>query len=81
MLPSSLTAGGKDGHIFVVAATQAGYAVNVAPEHFNSDGSRTFYSDQTLEIHENRGGTRNRTESDHWPVVPNQRGSGGSRRR
>jgi prepilin-type N-terminal cleavage/methylation domain-containing protein len=54
LLPSSLTVGKKGGHIFTVAATQTGYAVVVVPEHFNTDGSRTFYSDQTLEVHENR---------------------------
>ena len=53
LLPSSLSNGKKGGHIFTVAATQTGYSVTVVPEHFNTDGSRTFYSDQTLEVHEN----------------------------
>ncbi|MEO8099284.1 MAG: prepilin-type N-terminal cleavage/methylation domain-containing protein [Acidobacteriota bacterium] len=53
LLPSSLTSGKKGGHLFSVALTQNGYAVSVIPEKFGTDGRRTFYSDQTLEIHEN----------------------------
>jgi prepilin-type N-terminal cleavage/methylation domain-containing protein len=53
LLPSSLSVGKKGGHIFTVAATQTGYSVTVAPERYGSDGRRTFYSDQTLEVHEN----------------------------
>jgi prepilin-type N-terminal cleavage/methylation domain-containing protein len=54
LIPASLSGGKKGGHIYTVAATQTGYAVTVIPEHFGTDGSRTFYSDQTLEVHENR---------------------------
>jgi prepilin-type N-terminal cleavage/methylation domain-containing protein len=54
LLPISLSGGKKGGHIFTLAATQTGYSITVVPEHFNTDGSRTFYSDQTLEVHENR---------------------------
>lgn len=53
LLPASLSSGKKGGHIFTVAQTQTGYAVTVVPERYNSDGRRTFYSDQTLEVHEN----------------------------
>jgi len=53
LLPSSLSGGKKGGHIFNVAATQTGYSVTVVPERYGSDGRRTFYSDQTLEVHEN----------------------------
>jgi type IV pilus assembly protein PilA len=53
LLPSSLSSGKKGGHIFSVAATQTGYSVSVAPEQYLSSGRRTFYSDQTLEVHEN----------------------------
>jgi prepilin-type N-terminal cleavage/methylation domain-containing protein len=53
LLPSSLTSGKKGGHIFTVVATPTGYAVSVVPEQFGSSGRRTFYSDQTLEVHEN----------------------------
>ncbi|MEP6960839.1 MAG: type II secretion system protein [Acidobacteriota bacterium] len=53
LLPGALTQGKKGGHIFTVSITQNGYAVNVAPDKFGTDGRRTFYSDQTLEIHQN----------------------------
>jgi type IV pilus assembly protein PilA len=53
LLPSSLSSGKKGGHIFTVAATPTGYSVTVVPEQFGSSGRRTFYSDQTLEVHEN----------------------------
>lgn len=53
LLPSSLSGGKKGGHIFTVVPTQTGYAVTVVPEQFGSSGRRTFYSDQTLEVHEN----------------------------
>jgi type IV pilus assembly protein PilA len=53
LLPSSLSFGKKGGHIFTVTATPTGYAVSVVPEQFGSSGRRTFYSDQTLEVHEN----------------------------
>lgn len=53
LLPASLSSGKKGGHIFTVTATDQGYSINVMPEQFNSSGRRTFYSDQTLEIHQN----------------------------
>lgn len=53
LLPSSLSSGKKGGHMFTVTATQTGYAVSVVPEQYGSSGRRTFYSDQTLEVHEN----------------------------
>lgn len=53
LLPSSLSSGKKGGHIFTVSVTPTGYAINVVPEQFGSSGRRTFYSDQTLEVHEN----------------------------
>jgi prepilin-type N-terminal cleavage/methylation domain-containing protein len=53
LLPSSLSSGKKGGHVFTVAATQTGYAISVVPEQYLSSGRRTFYSDQTLEVHEN----------------------------
>ena len=55
LLPASLAnaTGKKGGHVFTVTATQTGYAVTVVPERYGSDGRRTFYSDQTLEVHEN----------------------------
>jgi type IV pilus assembly protein PilA len=53
LLPGALSSGRKGGHVYTVAATPTGYAVSVVPEQFGSSGRRTFYSDQTLEVHEN----------------------------
>lgn len=53
LLPSSLASGKKGGHVFRITTTPTGYAINVEPEQFNSSGRRTFYSDQTLEVHQN----------------------------
>lgn len=53
LLPASLAVGKKGGHVFVVTGTPQGYAVSVVPEQYNSSGRRTFYSDQSLEIHQN----------------------------
>ncbi len=53
LLPSSLALGKKGGHIFTVTGTPTGYSITVVPEQYNSSGRRTFYSDQSLEIHQN----------------------------
>jgi prepilin-type N-terminal cleavage/methylation domain-containing protein len=53
LIPKSLAEGKKSGHVFTVAASANGYTVTVIPEQFGSSGRRTFYSDQTLAIHEN----------------------------
>jgi len=52
LLPASLSFGKKGGHIFTVTSTPTGYSINVVPEQYNSSGRRSFYSDQTLEIHQ-----------------------------
>ena len=55
LIPSDLSKGDKSGYRFVVKATPTGYAVNADPITFNGTGRRTFYSDQTLVVHENWG--------------------------
>jgi len=52
ILPKVLTDGKKDGYIFIVQGTPAGYQVNANPETFGTSGRRTFYSDQTGAIHQ-----------------------------
>jgi type IV pilus assembly protein PilA len=47
--------GVKEGYKFTVAAIPGGYTVNANPVVFGSDGSRTFYTDQTMVIRENFG--------------------------
>ena len=53
LIPRVLAEGKNSGYVFQVQATVNGYAVTAVPEAFNSSGRRTFYSDQTLEVHNN----------------------------
>jgi type IV pilus assembly protein PilA len=55
LLPKVLTDGRKNGFIYSLTATAGGYAITAVPESFGNTGGRTFYSDQTLEIHNNFG--------------------------
>ena len=50
LVPKALAGGTKNGYIFAVQATQAGYAVTANPQSFGGTGRRTFYSDHTLVI-------------------------------
>jgi type IV pilus assembly protein PilA len=53
LIPSSLASGEKDGYIFTLTATPQGYTLNVNPRVYNSTGRRTFFSDQSMIIHQN----------------------------
>jgi type IV pilus assembly protein PilA len=53
LIPGSLSSGDKDGYTFVLAATPSGYTLNANPKVYNSTGRRTFFSDQTMIIHQN----------------------------
>lgn len=53
LIPSSLAAGEKDGYVFTLTATPQGYTVNANPKVYNSTGRRTFFSDQSMTIHQN----------------------------
>jgi type IV pilus assembly protein PilA len=53
LIPTSLSSGEKDGYLFTMTATPSGYTVNVNPKVYNSTGRRTFYSDQSMAIHQN----------------------------
>ncbi len=53
LIPSNLASGDKDGHIFMLSAGEGGYVIQVAPKTYGTDGRRTFYSDQTLQLHQN----------------------------
>ena len=55
LIGNDLSGGEKSGYKFTLTATQEGYAINANPVAFNSSGSRTFFSDQTLVIRENYG--------------------------
>ena len=53
LIPKDLADGKKTGYIFTVVASPTGYSINAVPEAFGSTGSRTFFSDQTLVVHQN----------------------------
>lgn len=53
LIPNSLASGEKDGYLFTLTATPQGYTLNVNPKMYNSTGRRTFFSDQTMTIHQN----------------------------
>src|ERR1700743_1095270 len=53
LLPKVLADGKNSGYIFSVTPSATGYSVTAVPEAFNSSGRRTFFSDQTLVIHNN----------------------------
>jgi len=53
LLPGDLTAGKKGGYVYTMAGNQGGYVITAVPELFNSTGSRTFYTDQTMVIRQN----------------------------
>jgi type II secretory pathway pseudopilin PulG len=47
LVDRELGEGRKGGYTFTVAATPQGYTVSGIPKQFGTNGSRTFYSDQT----------------------------------
>lgn len=55
MIGNDLANGKKQGYVFTVTGSQGGYVVSAVPETFNVGGSRTFYSDQTMVVHEHYG--------------------------
>lgn len=55
LVGNDLSNGEKQGYRFVVAATPGGYTINATPVTYGSTGTRSFFSDQTMVIHENYG--------------------------
>jgi prepilin-type N-terminal cleavage/methylation domain-containing protein len=53
LIEPALTRGVKGGYKFTLTASAAGYAIHAEPLVFGSNGGRTFYSDQTMVLHEN----------------------------
>lgn len=53
LIPKDLAEGKKSGYIYALQITPTGYAITALPEKFSSSGRRTFYSDQTLVVHNN----------------------------
>ena len=55
LIGNDLAGGEKSGYKFTLTATPGGYQINGSPVAFNSSGSRTFFSDQSMVIHQNYG--------------------------
>ena len=55
LIGNDLSGGDKSGYKFTLTGNQGGYVIIANPVAFNSSGSRTFYSDQTMVIHQNYG--------------------------
>ena len=55
LIPGDLSLGDKGGYKFVMVGSPGGYTINANPTAYNSTGSRTFFSDQSLVIRENYG--------------------------
>ena len=55
MIGNDLANGKKQGYVFTVTGSPSGYVISAMPEVFNTGGSRTFYSDQTMTVHEHYG--------------------------
>ncbi|WP_180541252.1 prepilin-type N-terminal cleavage/methylation domain-containing protein [Nevskia soli] len=54
LIPGDLSKGEKGGYKYTITGTPQGYQVNAEPTS-QSIGSRTFYSDQSLVIHQHNG--------------------------
>jgi len=55
LIDATLAAGTKQGYKFVLAGLQGGYTISAMPEPYGTSGTRTFYSDQTMAVHEHYG--------------------------
>jgi type IV pilus assembly protein PilA len=55
LIGNDLANGTKQGYKFTVTGGAGGYVVTANPLTYGTDGNKTFYSDQTMVIHENNG--------------------------
>ncbi len=56
LIPGGLaTSGEGSGYRYVLALTATGYTLNANPLAFGTTGGRTFFSDQSLTIHQHSG--------------------------
>jgi|SRR5581483_9294609 len=55
LIGNDLANGTKQGYKFTVSGNNGGYVVNANPVVYKTDGDVTYYSDQTMVIHENHG--------------------------
>ncbi len=55
LIGNDLANGVKRGYVFNVTGNRGGYIIQAMPQVFNTGGSRTLYSDQTMVVHEHYG--------------------------
>lgn len=55
LISDTLAKGENTGYVFSLKSTPTGYSVEAVPKAYNNSGRRTFYSDQTLVMHQNWG--------------------------
>jgi type IV pilus assembly protein PilA len=53
LIGNDLAGGEKGGYKFTLTGNAGGYTISAVPVTFGSSGSRTFFSDQTMVIHQN----------------------------
>jgi prepilin-type N-terminal cleavage/methylation domain-containing protein len=63
LIDRDLASGEKGGFRFVIQQTQTGYALQVNPVAFGTAGTHTYFSDQSMSIHQHNG-QENATASD-----------------
>ena len=78
LIPTDLASGLKQGYKFTVAGTPGGYTINANPVVFNSDGTKTFYSDQTMVVRVNYGPEPATASSKENGAVDSAPSSGGA---
>ena len=56
LIPNGLASTGEgSGYKYIMAVTPTGYTINANPTIFGTTGGRTFFSDQSLTIHQHNG--------------------------
>ena len=55
LIDRDLATGEKGGFRFVLQQTQTGYALQVNPVAFGTGGTHTYFSDQSMSIHQHNG--------------------------
>ena len=55
LIGNDLAAGEKQGYRFTVSGNAGGYIINANPVVYGTSGDKSFFSDQTMTIHENDG--------------------------
>jgi len=54
LIPADIATGQKGGYKFTMVSTPGGYEITALPIKFGETGNRTFFSDQSMVVHQNR---------------------------